>query len=477
MVFSSPNLPRLLLHRASQSSRICLCEEVIFSVTDLEDLSDEICVHDRERGSAGGKGRSDGGSRRATTAARGLARRAVAGAVESKSRTASAEVGSNGSAALQRELIAGDAEAGEELDGRQRRPASSAAVTRPIGNANGRAGVSSGQRAVALARQRETVGDTGEQLRRRGSDGAATGRIGSDEPAATRRNAKELTSGGGGGDRRPAATGERRRGCDAMNGAVARCRPVGCAISTKSRRRDGVRGSGDDQRKARVRRSWQREQPHSVLRFHHGVFVDWRSRRSPARHGGARLVAEEPTLRVRWGYGLGRVWPGRTASRELAHASARCSNEPMAGDAGSRREPEHGRQPASWCERQAMTRPISGANRQREVAATRQPSAGERQRDGRRFRRAKLRRGGGQRGKNRNRRRRTWGGDARRNAEELTGAARGGDRSGGAAATTSERKAWCDAMNSAVARCRRSSDARFRRNRDDAIEVRFISSD
>ncbi|KAK9158421.1 hypothetical protein Scep_004995 [Stephania cephalantha] len=34
--------------------------------------------------------------------------------------------------------------------------------------------------------------DAGKQLRRRGSDGSATGRIGSDEIAATRRNAEEL---------------------------------------------------------------------------------------------------------------------------------------------------------------------------------------------------------------------------------------------------------------------------------------------
>ncbi|KAK9111590.1 hypothetical protein Scep_019109 [Stephania cephalantha] len=59
-----------------------------------------------------------------------------------------------------------------------------------------------------------------------GSDSAATGRIGRDEPAATRRDATRRNS--------PAA-GERRRGCDAMNGTVAHCRPVGCAISTKSR--------------------------------------------------------------------------------------------------------------------------------------------------------------------------------------------------------------------------------------------------
>ncbi|KAK9158112.1 hypothetical protein Scep_004686 [Stephania cephalantha] len=68
----------------------------------------------------------------------------------------------------------------------------------------------------------------GEQLRRRGSDSGgwpvatAWQRV---ESAATRRNAEELTSGGG--DRRPAAlaTDERQRGCDAMNGAVTRCRP------------------------------------------------------------------------------------------------------------------------------------------------------------------------------------------------------------------------------------------------------------
>ncbi|KAK9126442.1 hypothetical protein Scep_015288 [Stephania cephalantha] len=52
------------------------------------------------------------------------------------------------------------------------------------------------------------------------------GRIGSDEPAATRRDAEELTSGGGGRRAAAPATDERRRGCDAMNDSVARCRAV-----------------------------------------------------------------------------------------------------------------------------------------------------------------------------------------------------------------------------------------------------------
>ncbi|KAK9140317.1 hypothetical protein Scep_009998 [Stephania cephalantha] len=53
-----------------------------------------------------------------------------------------------------------------------------------------------------------------------------------------RRDATRRTHCGGGGRQAASpATGERRRGFDAMNGAVARCQPVGCAISTKSRRR------------------------------------------------------------------------------------------------------------------------------------------------------------------------------------------------------------------------------------------------
>ncbi|KAK9158510.1 hypothetical protein Scep_005084 [Stephania cephalantha] len=99
---------------------------------------------------------------------------------------------------------------------------------------------------------------------------------------------------------------------------------VPVALSTSSH---SMRGSGDDQRK--TRRSWQRDQPHSVLRFHRmrriwrqlardrvrdpvectdkdsdlvmhrdkdmDMFQLERSRRSPARHGGAQLVAEEPS--------------------------------------------------------------------------------------------------------------------------------------------------------------------------------------
>ncbi|KAK9133272.1 hypothetical protein Scep_012800 [Stephania cephalantha] len=60
--------------------------------------------------------------------------------------------------------------------------------------------------------------------------------------AATNQRRLDATQRGGTHQRRrPAApaTDERQRGCDAMNDAVARCRPVGCAISTKSRRRDG----------------------------------------------------------------------------------------------------------------------------------------------------------------------------------------------------------------------------------------------
>ncbi|KAK9162413.1 hypothetical protein Syun_003315 [Stephania yunnanensis] len=61
------------------------------------------------------------------------------------------------------------------------------------------------------------------------------------------------------------------------------------------------------------------------------VFIAWRLRRSSTRHGRAQLVAEEPSChggahlvvagaqpyRVRWGYGLGRVWPW--ASTAMPH--------------------------------------------------------------------------------------------------------------------------------------------------------------
>ncbi|KAK9166024.1 hypothetical protein Scep_001215 [Stephania cephalantha] len=81
--------------------------------------------------------------------------------------------------------------------------------------------------AVAAVRLRseEMQRRRGEQRRRRAS-APARQRV----PAATARQRVGADS----------DDGERRRGCDAMNGAVARCRPVGCAISTKSRRRDGA---------------------------------------------------------------------------------------------------------------------------------------------------------------------------------------------------------------------------------------------
>ncbi|KAK9104491.1 hypothetical protein Scep_021335 [Stephania cephalantha] len=97
---------------------------------------------------------------------------------------------------------------------------SSAVVTRPIGSANRRAGVSSGQRAVAPARQREAPGNTGSSA---GSVTAVTPaatarqRVGSAATNQRRRNATRRNS--------PAvataATDERRRGCDAMNGALS----------------------------------------------------------------------------------------------------------------------------------------------------------------------------------------------------------------------------------------------------------------
>ncbi|KAK9166896.1 hypothetical protein Scep_002087 [Stephania cephalantha] len=103
--------------------------------------------------------------------------------------------------------------------------------------------------AADLQRGR-TSGAGGARQRRRqgaavrgraGSDsGATAGRIGSDEPArldATLRNLSAVTAAVV-GERRRAGDG-RRRGSGA-DGTVARCRPLGCAISTKSRRREGA---------------------------------------------------------------------------------------------------------------------------------------------------------------------------------------------------------------------------------------------
>ncbi|KAK9112013.1 hypothetical protein Scep_019532 [Stephania cephalantha] len=96
-----------------------------------------------------------------------------------------------------------------------------------------RAGVSNGRGRGAGEAKR------GDRRHRRhdggnaSDDGAAAGRIGGGEPNATRRNAEELTGGGGAGDRLATAWSRRdeRRG-----GALSTT--VGCAISTKSRRRD-----------------------------------------------------------------------------------------------------------------------------------------------------------------------------------------------------------------------------------------------
>ncbi|KAK9094493.1 hypothetical protein Scep_025962 [Stephania cephalantha] len=119
-------------------------------------------------------------------------------------------------------------------------------------------------RASAAARsaagQQQRSGDTADW---RGTDGqrpstsgdvaaraAARGRA--DQPRMKqRRLGIQQRDAGEGRRRRPASGGARRRlraadngGCDAVNGAVARCRPVGCAISTKSRRSDGVGALG-----------------------------------------------------------------------------------------------------------------------------------------------------------------------------------------------------------------------------------------
>ncbi|KAK9132375.1 hypothetical protein Scep_011903 [Stephania cephalantha] len=93
--------------------------------------------------------------------------------------------------------------------------------------------------------RRRRVGDgsdDGKQLRRRGSDGA----VGSAAMARERGDAVVVDTAGE--QRRPAAEQRRRRrrrrrrrgsGADST---VARCRLVGCAISTKSRRRNGGGG-------------------------------------------------------------------------------------------------------------------------------------------------------------------------------------------------------------------------------------------
>ncbi|KAK9125886.1 hypothetical protein Scep_014732 [Stephania cephalantha] len=97
--------------------------------------------------------------------------------------------------------------------------------------------------------RRRRVGDgsdAGKQLRRRDSDDAIK-RFGSAAMGASaatrryavgRRPAVAVVVDAAGEQRRPAAEQRRRRGSD-TDSAVARCRPVGCAISTKSRRRDG----------------------------------------------------------------------------------------------------------------------------------------------------------------------------------------------------------------------------------------------
>ncbi|KAK9094524.1 hypothetical protein Scep_025993 [Stephania cephalantha] len=80
----------------------------------------------------------------------------------------------------------------------------------------------------------------GDSRRRRWRDGGAGERQrGNGRMAMTNRQC-DATQRGGTHQWWRAGAGERWRGCDAMNGAVARCRPIGCAISTKSRRRDGA---------------------------------------------------------------------------------------------------------------------------------------------------------------------------------------------------------------------------------------------
>ncbi|KAK9125716.1 hypothetical protein Scep_014562 [Stephania cephalantha] len=168
-----------------------------------------------------GKGRSDGGSRLATTAARSSARRAVAGAVESKPQMASASNSARRPAADSAPAGRWHSRSGDSPERRRdrqrdrRRDAtdcqqcSGAAVTRLIRSADGRAaqeargsaGSDAGETAATPARQR--VGSAATNQRRRGG---------------THQRWRRAAP----------ATGERQRGCDAMNGAVARCRPVGC---------------------------------------------------------------------------------------------------------------------------------------------------------------------------------------------------------------------------------------------------------
>ncbi|KAK9159359.1 hypothetical protein Scep_005933 [Stephania cephalantha] len=99
-------------------------------------------------------------------------------------------------------------------------------LTQPIGARERTSGGkwSSGQRAMApRGRERKGKKIAAEAAKHRdggndGSDGAATGRIGGDEPAATRRNARNSPATGE-WRRMASATDERRRGRNAMNGA------------------------------------------------------------------------------------------------------------------------------------------------------------------------------------------------------------------------------------------------------------------
>ncbi|KAK9112260.1 hypothetical protein Scep_019779 [Stephania cephalantha] len=95
-----------------------------------------------------------------------------------------------------------------------------------------RAGLRGPMRAVehrfGLARRGDADNSKGAATRRGGDDARAI-------PANGARGDRELAM-------RSAAAAQGGNDIvvhDAMNGAVARCRPVGCTISTKSRRRDG----------------------------------------------------------------------------------------------------------------------------------------------------------------------------------------------------------------------------------------------
>ncbi|KAK9104586.1 hypothetical protein Scep_021430 [Stephania cephalantha] len=103
---------------------------------------------------------------------------------------------------------------------------------------------SSGRRCTAAARPRTTLRGVAAEV----GNGDDRQRCGGGGDRARQRQLRRwrrshraaaqrtVVAQGGSGD----AGGCDSGGCDAVNGVVARCRPVGCAVSTKSRRHDGA---------------------------------------------------------------------------------------------------------------------------------------------------------------------------------------------------------------------------------------------